>query len=526
MSKLTGKSIIGFSRSKSDEPFTKAVNPATGETLEPQYATASSAEVSQAVDLAERAFPVYSGLPAAKRAAFLRRIAELIEEAGDAIAERGVQESGLPEARMRGETGRTTGQLRLFAALIEEGSWVDARIEVAQPDRAPLPKPDLRSMKRPLGPVVVFCASNFPLAFSVAGGDTASALAAGCPVLVKAHHSHPGVAEIVGNCVEQAARDTGMPEGVFSLIFGGGRSVGVAMVEAPAVQAVGFTGSRSGGTALMKAAAGRKQPIPVYAEMSAVNPVVLLPEALKERGEAIAEGMLTSLTMGVGQFCTNPGLIFVPKSADTSFKEKFASLVAEAAGGVMLNEGIAKAYKESTSAIAAISGVETVATAPDAGKSCGSPAVFSVSVDQFLNNPDLEAEMFGPATLIVEGSIEEIEQAIAQLEGQLVGTVHGTEAEVKKHTSLVKTLEGRCGRLVLNAFPTGVDVSHAMVHGGPYPATSDGRSSSVGTMAIDRFCRPVAWQGFPGSALPEELHNENPLNIWRLVDGERSRNAV
>lgn len=526
MTNITGKSIVGFARSTSDEPFTKAVDPGTGETIKPQFFTASSDEVTQAVDLAEKAFPVYSNLPAAKRAEFLRRIAELIEEAGDTIAERGVKETGLPEARMRGETGRTTGQLRMFAALIEEGSWVDARIEVAQPDRAPLPKPDLRSMKRPIGPVVVFAASNFPLAFSVAGGDTASVLAAGCPVLVKAHHSHPGVAEIVGNCVEQAARDTEMPEGVFSLIFGGGRNVGVAMVESPAVQAVGFTGSRSGGTALMKAAAARKQPIPVYAEMSAVNPVVLLPEALKERGESIAEGMLTSLTMGVGQFCTNPGIIFLPKSADPAFKEKFASVVKEAAGGVMLNEGIAKAFKESTSAIAGIEGVETVATAPDAGEMFGSPAVFSVSVEKFLNNPDLEAEMFGPATLIVEGSVEEIEQGIARLEGQLVGTVHGTEAEIENHTSLVKTLEGRCGRLVFNGFPTGVDVCHAMVHGGPYPATSDGRSTSVGTMAIDRFCRPVAWQGFPGSQLPEELQNRNPLNIWRLVDGERRRDAL
>lgn len=526
MSELTGKSIIGFSRSKNEQPFTKAVNPATGEKLEPQFFEASSEEVAQAVNLAEKAFPVYSALSATKRAEFLRRIAELIEGAGDAIAERGVKESGLPEGRMRGETARTTGQLRLFAALIEEGSWVDARIEIAQPDRAPLPKPDLRSMKRPLGPVVVFCASNFPLAFSVAGGDTASALAAGCPVLVKAHHSHPGVAEIVGNCVEQAARDTGMPEGVFSLMFGGGRSVGVAMVEAPAVQAVGFTGSRSGGTALMQVAAARKQPIPVYAEMSAVNPVILLPKALKERGAAIAEGMLTSLTMGAGQFCTNPGLIFMPKSADSAFKDKFVSLVAEAAGACMLNAGIAKAYQESTAAIASIAGVETLAQAPDAGESCGSPAVFAVSVEQFLSNPELEAEMFGPATLIIEGSIEEIEQAIAQLEGQLVGTIHGTEAEIKNCTSLVKALEGRCGRLVFNGFPTGVDVSHAMVHGGPYPATSDGRSSSVGTMAIDRFCRPVAWQGCPVSELPAELQNTNPLNIWRLVDGERSRDTI
>ncbi|MGB0744850.1 MAG: aldehyde dehydrogenase family protein, partial [Opitutales bacterium] len=342
MSNLTGKSIIGFSRSVSEEPFTQAVNPASGETLEPEYFSASSEEVLQALELAEKAFPVYANLPSSKRVEFLRRIADLIEAAGDTIAERGVQETGLPEVRMRGETGRTTGQLRMFAALIEEGSWVDARIEIAQPDRQPLPKPDLRSMKRPLGPVTVFCASNFPLAFSVAGGDTASALASGCPVLVKAHHSHPGVAEIVGDCVSQAAQDTGMPQGVFSLLYGGGRSVGVKLVESPVVQAVGFTGSRSGGTALMEVAAKRKQPIPVYAEMSAVNPVVLLPEALAERGEAIAEGMLTSLTMGVGQFCTNPGLIFLPTGADAAFKDKFVSLVAEAAGGVMLNEGIAK----------------------------------------------------------------------------------------------------------------------------------------------------------------------------------------
>ncbi len=526
MSKLLGKSIVGFSRSQSDEPFTQAVNPATNEPLEPQYFTAAGDEVARALDLAEKAFPIYSSLPAAKRVEFLRRIAELIEQAGDAIAERGVQETGLPEARMRGETGRTTGQLRLFAALIEEGSWVDARVEIAQPDRQPLPKPDLRSMKRPLGPVVVFCASNFPLAFSVAGGDTASALAAGCPVLVKAHHSHPGVAEIVGNCVEQAARDTGMPEGVFSLLYGGGRSVGVAMVEAPAVQAVGFTGSRSGGTALMQAAAGRKQPIPVYAEMSAVNPVVLLPEALTERGEAIAEGMLTSLTMGVGQFCTNPGLIFMPDSAAPAFKEKLSSLVAEAGCGVMLNAGIAKAFRESTAAIEKIPGVKKLAAADDAGGNCASPAVFSVSVETFLSTPDLQAEMFGPATLIVEGSMEQIEQAIAGLEGQLVGTIHGTEAEIKQYTSLVKTLEGRSGRLVFNGFPTGVDVCHAMVHGGPYPATSDGRSSSVGTMAIDRFCRPVAWQGFPDSELPQELQDANPLSIWRLVDGERSRESL
>jgi alpha-ketoglutaric semialdehyde dehydrogenase len=526
MTNLSGTSLIGFTRSENQDPFTKGVNPATGETLEPQYVSASAEEVSRAVELAGKAFPVYSAMPAAERAAFLRKIADLIEASGDAIAGRGVQETGLPEARMRGETGRTTGQLRLFAALIEEGSWVDARLERPQPDRAPVPKPDLRSMKRPLGPVTVFCASNFPLAFSVAGGDTASALAAGCPVLVKAHHSHPGVAELVGQCVIQAAQETGMPEGVFSLLFGGGRSVGVALVEAPEVQAVGFTGSRSGGTALMKIAAGRKQPIPVYAEMSAVNPVVLCPGALAEGGEGIAEGFLGSLTLGVGQFCTNPGLVFLPASGADGFRDKLATLITEAGKGVMLNADIAKAFRDATAGIAAASGVETIATAGEAEDNCAVPAVFSVPVDTFMANPDLQAEMFGPATLLVHGEMEEIEKAIAGLEGQLVGTIHGTSDELQKYASLVRTLELRCGRLVYNGFPTGVDVCHAMVHGGPFPATSDGRSTSVGTMAIDRFCRLVSWQGFPEAALPPELHDGNPMKIWRMIDGERTRESA
>lgn len=523
MTQLSGTSFIGSSRSQSSDPFTRAVNPASDIELEPQFYAASAEEVEQALRLADEAFPVYSSMPGKVRAEFLRKIADQMDGVVDAIAERGVQETGLPEARMRGETARTTGQLRLFAALAEEGSWVDARIERAQPDRTPLPKPDLRSMKRPLGPVTVFAASNFPLAFSVAGGDTASALAAGCPVLVKAHHSHPGLSEIVGNCVIKAAQDTGMPEGVFSLLFGGGRSVGVKLVDSPVVQAVGFTGSRSGGTALMEVAARRKQPIPVYAEMSAVNPVVLLPGALAERAEAMAEGFLTSLTMGVGQFCTNPGLVFLPDDNADAFLNKLIELVIGAGKDVMLNEGIARAYREATAGIAQASGVETLATAGEAVGNCAVPSVFSVPVATFRKNPGLQAEMFGPATLVVRGDLDEIEKAIAGLEGQLVGTVHGTAEELVKHAGLVRTLENRCGRLVFNGFPTGVEVCHAMVHGGPYPATSDGRSTSVGTQAIDRFCRLVAWQNFPDQALPEELRDANPLKIWRMIDGERGR---
>lgn len=519
---LQGTSFIGFTRGEKSKSLGPAVNAATGETFGTEYFSASAAEVEKAARLAEQAFPIYSNLSGKERAAFIRRIADEIEAAVEQIAELGPLETGLPEARMRGETGRTTGQLRMFAGLIEEGSWVDARVDHAQPDRQPLPKPDLRSMKRPLGPVAVFCASNFPLAFSVAGGDTASALAAGCPVIAKAHSSHPGIAEIVGDCIIRAAEACGMPEGVFSLLYGGGRDVGTALVKHPVIQAVGFTGSRSGGTALMDAAANRPQPIPVYAEMSAVNPVVLLPGALDERGEAIAEGFFGSLTLGAGQFCTNPGLVFLPDGHGEAFLAKLASLVDAGTSAVMLNAGICDAFKQSTAGIASIEEVETLAAAPAEDNRC-TPSLFAVSLDHFRENEALQAEMFGPATLVVRGKLEEMTDVIASLEGQLVGTIHATEAELAENTDLVSALERRVGRLVLNGFPTGVEVCPSMVHGGPYPSTSDGRSTSVGTLAIDRFCRQVSWQSFPDASLPAELRDNNPLGIMRLVDGDYTR---
>ncbi|BCX48905.1 2,5-dioxovalerate dehydrogenase [Haloferula helveola] len=519
---LLGTSIIGFTRSTGTESSGQAVNPASGQKLDPVYVAPTLDEVDQAIALAGQAFPEYSTLPAAKRAEFLRKIADEIDAVVDDIAERGPLETGLPEPRMRGETARTTGQLRLFASLIEEGSWVDARIEFAQPDRQPLPKPDLRSMLRPLGPVAVFCASNFPLAFSVAGGDTAAALAAGCPVLVKAHSSHPGVAEIVGNCVLRAAQATGMPEGVFSLLYGSGREVGMALVKDPVVQAVGFTGSRSGGLALMEAAANRPQPIPVYAEMSSVNPVVLLPGAVEERGEALAEGLFGSLTLGAGQFCTNPGLIFLPDGCGDAFLAKLRELVETAPSAVMLNHGICQAFKEATADFADTPGVTTVAHAfTKQVEERAVPVVFTVNVRRFLEDAELHGEMFGPGTLIVRGSLEEIEATIPELEGQLTATVHGTDDELASSASLISALERRAGRLIINGFPTGVEVCHSMVHGGPFPATSDGRSTSVGTMAINRFCRPVSWQGFPQGLLPEELRDGNPLGISRMEDGKR-----
>jgi NADP-dependent aldehyde dehydrogenase len=519
---LLGTSFIGNKRSSGTKSSGQAINPANGSKLEPTYLAPSNEEVERAAQLAAAAFPIFSAMPGTERASFLREIAAEIEAVVEQIAARGPLETGLPEARMRGETGRTVGQLRLFAGLLEEGSWVDARIEYANPDRQPLPKVDIRSMLRPLGPVAVFCASNFPLAFSVAGGDTASALAAGCPVIVKAHSSHPGVAEIIGGCVLRAAKTTGMPEGVFSLLYGGGRDVGMALVQHPVIQAVGFTGSRSGGTALMAAAANRPQPIPVYAEMSSVNPVVLLPEAVDTRGEALAEGLFGSLTMGAGQFCTNPGLIFLPDGHGDAFLAKLCSLVNAGSPAVMLNAGICAAYQVATSDFAAVPGVTTLAAAADA-EDRAVPVVFSTDVETFLADERLHGEMFGPAALIVRGSVAEIQAAIAHLEGQLTGSVHATEGEITAHAGLLGTLERRVGRLIFNGFPTGVEVCHSMVHGGPYPSTSDGRSTSVGSMAIFRFCRAIAWQSFPQSLLPTELRDGNPLNLFRMVDGLRGR---
>lgn len=519
---LQGTSIIGYGRSQGTETSGQATNPASGEKLAPVYLSPTHDEVDRAIELAAGAFLEYSALSGKERAVFLRKIAEEIDGVVDDIAERGPLETGLPEARMRGETARTTGQLRLFADLIEEGSWVDARIERAQPDRQPAPKPDLRSMRRPLGPVAVFCASNFPLAFSVAGGDTAAALAAGCPVLVKAHHSHPGVAEIVGQAVVRAAQATNMPEGVFSLLYGSGRDIGMAVVKDPVVQAVGFTGSRSGGLALMEAAANRPQPIPVYAEMSSVNPVVLLPEAVDGRGEQIAEGLFGSLTLGAGQFCTNPGLIFLPDGHGDAFIAKLKELIETAPSSVMLNEGICQAFKEATADFADTPGVETVAHSfTKQVEHRAVPVVFSVKIRRFLEDADLHGEMFGPGTLIVRGSLEEIEATIPELEGQLTATVHGSDAELAANTGILHALERRAGRLIINGFPTGVEVCHSMVHGGPFPSTSDGRSTSVGTMAIERFCRPVSWQGYPQSLLPAELRDDNPLGISRMEDGKR-----
>ena len=530
---LTGHSLVsGVSINETGTVF-NAINPSTDEAMEPPYHQIGKESVDAVAQKAQEAFGTYRQKSGAEKAAFLRQIADNIEAVVEDLVERMPAETALPEPRVRGEAGRTMGQLRLFASLIEEGSWVDARIETALPDRQPLPKPDVRSMLQPIGPVVVFCASNFPLAFSVAGGDTAAALASGCPVIVKAHHSHPGTAEIVGQAILKAVASCEMPEGTFSLVYGSGREVGTALVQHPAVKAVGFTGSRAGGTALMKVAAERDEPIPVYAEMSSINPVVILPQALKANGEQLAAGLQGSVTLGLGQFCTNPGLVFLPAGAEAdAFAQTLKQSLADTADGNSLNAGIASAYRETIQQIAKLEQdgvtVHHNASGDGANGKCRvGTALTQVTAAAFLAEPTLHQEAFGPSTTLVTYENEaELVQALSALEGQLTGTIHGQEAELQEAQAVISALQQRVGRLLFGGFPTGVEVCHSMVHGGPYPSTSDGRSTSVGTMAIQRFVRAMCYQSAPDSLLPPALQNANPLGISRFVNGDRNNAAV
>ncbi|MGH9709838.1 MAG: aldehyde dehydrogenase (NADP(+)), partial [Candidatus Acidiferrales bacterium] len=442
-----------------------------------------------------------------------------------------VKETALPPARIKNETARTCFQLRLFAEVVEEGSWVDARIDLGDPGRKPMPKPDIRSLWRALGPVAVFCASNFPIAFSVAGGDTASALAAGNPVVVRAHAAHPGTAEMVGRAIQRAVKESDLPEGIFSLLFDAGTEIGLALVNHPAIKAVGFTGSKNGGRALMDAAAARPEPIPVFAEMSSINPVFILPGAMKERGAEIANGVHASVTLGAGQFCTKPGVIVV---GDDARAREFATTVSElmkASGEfTLLTSRIHEAYGTGISARGREGKVQSESRAGAEAKTSGfqvSTALFETDAPAFLENADLQSEIFGPSTLIVRHKSRDELLAIARgLEGHLTATLHGTEDDLREFADLVAILENKVGRLIFNGYPTGLEVCHATVHGGPYPATSDGRSTSVGTRAIYRFARLVCYQDFPNASLPNELRNENSLGIWRLVDGQMTRDKL
>lgn len=527
-----GQQIIGRRRAAGGSDTFTATNPAAGAALEPAFHEATRADVDAAMELAAAAFEPYRALDSERRAVFLETIAEEILALGDALLERASAETALPpRPRLEMERGRTVNQLKMFASLIRDGSWVDARIDTAIPDRKPVPKPDLRRILMPLGPVVVFGASNFPLAYSAPGGDTASALAAGCPVVVKGHPAHPGTSELIAGAIIAAAERCGMPDGVFSLLQGKRNELSLALVEHQLTCAVGFTGSLRGGRALFDAAAKRAVPIPVYAEMGSVNPVFILSNALRERGDAIAAGLHQSVTVGVGQFCTNPGVVVAQKSeALDGFLQGLAERIRGTAPATMLHAGICKAYSEGSKRLASLDGVRQLATSETPARaehSQAAAALFTTSADALLRNHDISEEVFGPSTVVVQAdTAEQLETIARRLDGHLTATLHGTPEDLKQHRSLVRVLETKVGRLLFNDFPTGVEVCPSMQHGGPYPATTDSRTTSVGAAAILRFVRPIAYQNFPQDALPAELRDDNPRRIWRLINNQLTRESV
>ncbi len=523
---LCGASIIGFGRGSVGARRFRAYNPAMGRELDRDFFSASAEDVDRAAQLASAAFAIYGRFAARQRAELLRSIAAKLEEVARGIVETANLETALPVPRLQSELARTCFQLRFQATIVDEGSWVDARIDHGDPHRKPVPKPDVRSMMRPLGPVVVFGASNFPLAFSVAGGDTASALAAGNTIIFKAHPAHPGTSEIFGLAMQEVLRGADLPEGIFSLLFDDGIDVGTALVKHPLIKAVGFTGSRAGGCALTALAASRPEPVPVYAEMSSINPVFLLPGALEERGDQIASGIHASVTLGVGQFCTNPGLIFAGDGpALQKLTQRLASLMTDTAEAPMLTEGIWRNYQHGVERLTKAKGVKLLTRrAEDSRPWGGGAALFAAAGRSYLSDPSLMDEVFGPSTLVIAcGDREEMLSAARSLEGQLTACIHGSDADLAASRDLIAILEHKAGRLIFNGFPTGVEVCHAMVHGGPFPATSDGRSTSVGGRAITRFSRPICYQDYPDAALPDELKETNPLGLWRTVDGEFGR---
>ncbi|MCO6011685.1 aldehyde dehydrogenase (NADP(+)) [Actinoallomurus purpureus] len=522
----TGHQLIGAQDVPGTGEEFHAVAPRSGERLDPAYRFGVEADVDRAAALAWEAFGTYRETDRETRAAFLESAADRIDGLGTTLTDRVTAETGIPEARVRGELARTTNQLRLFARVVREGGWLGARIDPAIPDRTPLPRPDLRQRQIPLGPVAVFAASNFPLAFSVAGGDTASALAAGAPVVVKAHPFHPGTSELVGRAIQAAVAEHGLPEGTFSLLHGG-RELGVALVTDPRIRAVGFTGSRQGGLALVAAAAARPVPIPVYAEMSSVNPVFLLPGALRDKAKDLGPAYVASLTTGVGQLCTSPGLVFaVEGDGLDAFIESAAAALQETAAAPMLNPGIQQAYDSGVQRLGGLDAVTELARGgTDPAIACGGrAALFVTDGAAFLADPALQEEVFGAASIVVrvrdQAQLLEIAES---LEGQLTATVHATLDDHGPAAELLPRLELIAGRVVFNGWPTGVEVGHAVVHGGPFPATSAPATTSVGSRAIERFLRPVSYQDVPADLLPAELRDGNPLGIWRRVDGELGR---
>jgi alpha-ketoglutaric semialdehyde dehydrogenase len=509
----------------SDRPTTfSGTNPATGKVLDIEHPVHGPADVEHACRLASEAFAPYRETVPEARATFLETIAERILELGDGLVETACAESGLPAARISGERGRTVEQLRMFASVVRAGDWADVRIDPVQPARQPLPRPDLRLRKVGLGPVAVFGASNFPLAFSTAGGDTASALAAGCPVVVKGHPAHPGTSALVASAICAAVLACDLPEGVFQHLNGPGNDLGAALVSDPRIKAVGFTGSRAGGLALVARAALRREPIPVYAEMSSVNPVFLLPNALADCAESLGDAFIASLTLGAGQFCTNPGLVFAIAGAELArFELAAAAALAKARASTMLTHGIHQAYLAGVTRLANSDHVELLARGgAGEGGNQGQGALFAVDAATFRRESMLREEVFGSSAVVVRCPNMETMVALAgELDGQLTGTLHFADGDTEVARKLLSALEDRCGRILFNGWPTGVEVCHAMVHGGPFPATSDGRSTSVGSLAIDRFLRPICYQDVPDDLLPDALRQANPLGFPRLVDGHR-----
>jgi alpha-ketoglutaric semialdehyde dehydrogenase len=521
ITELTGQMLIAGSLVRGSGREVRGFDPRTGTELEPVYRHGDRSHVEAACAAAAEAFGHYRSAPAERRAQFLEAIAANIEAIADKLVERASAETGLPEGRLAGEVGRTAGQLRMFAGVVREGSWNEARIDPALPDRTPLPRPDIRQRSIPLGPVVVFGASNFPLAFSVAGGDTASALAAGCPVVVKAHDAHPGTSELVGRAVTKAVADAGLPAGTFSLLFGSGRDLGTALVTDPRIKAVGFTGSRSGGTALVAAAAARPEPIPVYAEMSSINPVFLFGGALATRGADLGRGFVASLTLGSGQFCTNPGLVIAVDGPELdTFIAAAREALTETASSAMLTPNIAESYRTGVDELAKEADLIARGSAVDAPVVSCRPALFGTDAGSFLGSEGLQAEVFGASGLMVRCTdIAEMQKVAANVEGQLTATVHADESDYEHVRELLPTLELKAGRILFAGWPTGVEVGHAMVHGGPFPATSDSRTTSVGARAIERFLRPICYQDAPKSLLPNPIADGNPDRLWRRIDG-------
>jgi alpha-ketoglutaric semialdehyde dehydrogenase len=514
----------------------QGIDPSTGRALEPAFAVSSIGDVAEASRRAAAAFDTYRELAPESRAAFLETIAGNLEARGEDLIARAIAESGLPRARLTGELGRTTGQLRMFARVVREGNWAGVTMDKPLPDRQPIPRPDLRQRKIALGPVAVFGASNFPLAFSVAGGDTASALAAGCPVVVKGHPAHPGTSALAGDAIREAVATCKLPEGVFSLLQGPSNELGATLVADPRIKGVGFTGSRAGGLALVAIAQHRPEPIPVYAEMSSVNPVVLLPAALEMRAEAIAKSYVASLTMGAGQFCTNPGIVLAIEGPNL---DRFITAAADALGTVasqvMLTAAIHANYNSGVAKLETTANATLVARGPSSHpdpstssgegpprasrqETLGRAALFITDGRSFRSSPELANEIFGASSLIVRcTNLEEIAVCLKDMEGQLTATVQADEADHPAARTLLPLLETKVGRILINGWPTGVEVSRAMVHGGPYPATSDSRTTSVGAAAIERFLRIVCYQDIPDDILPAPLKDGNPWNLPRAI---------